>query len=264
MSLARLLSLATPVAIAHRGGAALAPENTLAAFEQAVALGVDAIECDVHLSRDGDAVVIHDATLDRTTDATGPVSALTADALARVDAGYRFGEARGSPYRGRGHGVPRLTEVLARWPELPFVVEIKGEHVEAAPRVVEILRRVGAERRVIVGGFSGPVLDTVRRLAPDLVTSASREEVRAALQRARFWLPPRRPAYRLLQMPVRANNRRLLTPGFLRVVRRAGLPTHAWIVDDPAEMRRLLACGVTGLISDRPDLAVAIVHGRSV
>src|SRR5262245_51004426 len=94
--------------IAHRGGSKLRPENTLASFDHAIALGVDALECDVHLSADGEPVVIHDATLDRTTDASGPVADRRADDLAGLDAGFHFAAADGFPYRGRGLGVPRL------------------------------------------------------------------------------------------------------------------------------------------------------------
>ncbi len=259
MTLARLLSVSTPAAIAHRGGSALAPENTLPAFERAAALGVDAIECDVHLSKDGEAVVIHDATLNRTTDAQGPVAARTAAELARIDAGFRFGAEAGHPYRG-GVGIPRLAEVLDRIPDRPFVIEIKGDDPARVDPVLSVIRAAGAGGRVIVGGFSLPVLEAVRARAPEIPTSASRPEVQSALRWATVRLPPRRPVYRLFQMPTRVEGRLLLTPAFVRVVTRAGLPAHAWIVDDPGEMRALLARGVTGLISDRPDLAVAIVR----
>src|SRR4030095_2633215 len=106
-----------PDVFAHRGGAALAPENTLAAFERGLTLGADGIELDVHLSRDGAVVVHHDATVDRTTDGRGAVSGLTADELARLDAGYHFrgDSGDGHPFRGRGIGVPRLAEVLSRF-----------------------------------------------------------------------------------------------------------------------------------------------------
>src|SRR5580765_2662312 len=99
------------LAIAHRGGSKLRPENTLAAFNHAVTLGVDAFECDVHLSSDGEVVLIHDDTLDRTTDGSGRVSDRTASELSRIDAGFRFGEADGFPWRGRGLGVPRLADL---------------------------------------------------------------------------------------------------------------------------------------------------------
>src|SRR5262245_23053736 len=110
----RLFSLTDLSAIAHRGGSKLRPENTVAAFDHAVSLGVDAFECDVHLSRDGEPVVIHDPTLDRTTDAAGPVRNLTTAELADVDAGHQFNPAAGFPFRGRVGGVPRLADLLRR------------------------------------------------------------------------------------------------------------------------------------------------------
>ena len=256
--LSRLLSSVAVSAIAHRGGSKLRPENTMAAFDHAATLGVDGLECDVRLSRDGVPVVIHDDTLDRTTDATGPVSARTAGELGRVDAGYRFGSDSGFPFRGRGFGVPALVDLLARHPTLPFVVEIKGDVPLAVPTVLEAIDRAGARERVIVGGFSQNVLDEVRRRAPDVPTSASRAEVASAVRRTRFWLKPRRGAFRLMQAPYYFRGRRIFGARFVAGVRRAGLPVQAWIVDDEADMRRLIEWGVTGLISDRPDIAVAI------
>lgn len=257
-----LLSRPGPVAIAHRGGSLLRPENTLLAFEHAVTLGVDALECDVHLSRDGDAVVIHDATMDRTTDATGPVSGYSADELARADAAYHFRTNGDCPFRGQGHGVPRLSELLRRCPAMPIVVEIKGDDRRVADRVVDLLLEGGAAGRVIIGGFSHTVLMAVRTRSSDLVTSASRTEVQSALRRGYFGLGPRRTGYRLFQVPVRLRGRQVLTRSFVKVLGRAQVPIHAWIVNEPAEMSMLLGWGVSGLITDRPDLAVALIGER--
>lgn len=257
----RLLSLSNVSVIAHRGGSRLRPENTMAAFDHAVALGVDAIECDVHLSRDDEVVVIHDATLERTTDATGPVAALSADELARVDAGYRFGEAEGYPFRGRGFGVPRLADLMRRHARLPFVVEIKGAGERTASRVVEVLEELGALDRVILGGFSDEAVRAARRLAPTVPTSASSSEVQSALRRAMFRLAPTRTGYDLFQVPFRLRGRQIFGRGFVRTALRAGLGVQAWIVDEEADVRRLVAWGVTGIISDRPDVAMRVVHG---
>ena len=120
--LSPLLALDHVSVIAHRGGSKLRPENTIAAFDHACQIGADALECDVHLSRDGEVVVIHDFTLERTTDATGPVDGLTAAELARLDAGFRFQPEQDYPYRGRGCGVPRLAELLGRYPSMPVVI----------------------------------------------------------------------------------------------------------------------------------------------
>ena len=238
------------------------PENTLAAFDHAVALGVDAIECDVHLSREGEVVVIHDATLERTTDATGPVAGLTAAQLARVDAGFHLGPAEGFPFRGLGIGVPTLHELLERYRDVPVIVEIKGQDTAVAARTAAVIREHDAVRRVIVGGFSHAVLEEARRRLPDLVTSASSLEARRALTRSYFWLPPSRPAFGVFQMPFRLRGRQMFRRSFVRVARRAHLPVQAWIVDDPDDMRQLIGWGVTGVISDRPDLAVDVVKAH--
>ncbi len=229
------------VVIAHRGGSRLRPENTLEAFEHASTLGVDGFECDVHLSSDDEVVVIHDSTLDRTTKATGPVRARTASELGAI-------------------GVPRLADVLDRFGYVPWIVEIKGDRVDVAERVVGLLRDRRATDRVVVGGFSQPVLDAVRRLAPGIATGASSREARAAARRAFFRLPIGRHAYAVLQLPFRLRGKEMWGERLVRWATRAGVPIHAWIIDEPDDMRRLLSWGVTGLISDRPDLAVAAVR----
>src|ERR1051326_4789101 len=120
---------------AHRGGSALAPENTLAAFELGLRAGADGFELDVHLSADGVPVVFHDEMLDRTTNATGPVVARTAAELARVDAGWHFRDANDYPFRGQGLGVPTLREVLTRHRGVPIIIEMKIDSAEMGRRV---------------------------------------------------------------------------------------------------------------------------------
>ena len=257
----RLLSLTDVVAIAHRGGSALRPENTMAAFDHAVALGADGVECDVHLSRDGEPVVIHDPTLDRTTGATGPVSRRTAAELAAIDAAYHFGPSAGFPFRGRGIGVPRLADLLDRHPQLRVIVEIKGDRPDVAERVIAVVSEAGARDRVIIGGFSGAVLDAVRRLAPDLPTGASSDEVAAAIRAASSALPMPDGPYRVFQAPFRFNGQQAFDARFVRGARAAGRPVQVWVVDDPDEMRLLISWGVTGIISDRPDLAINAIEG---
>lgn len=256
-----LLSLDVPVVIAHRGGARLRPENTMAAFEHASTLGVDAIECDVHLSKDGEVVVIHDDTVDRTTDASGAVSAFTAADLARMDAAWAFRDLDGQPaFRGRGIGVPRLADALARLPGVPFVLELKGEDPAIVPPVIDVIRRSGRERDVVLGGFSHTVLTAARALAAGIPTSASSLEVHEAVRRGWFWLSPRPSGCRLFQMPFHYEGRQIIRRRLTRAVRRAGMPVHAWVIDDPVEMRTLIDWGVTGLITDRPDLACALLR----
>ena len=258
-ALSTLLS-GRPKVIAHRGGSKLRPENTMAAFAHALDLGVDALECDVHLSRDGEPVIIHDATLDRTTDGTGPVAALTARELAHVDAAYRFAPERGFPLRGQGIAIPRLADLLTGCRERPVIVEIKGDDPRAADRTVDVVVAAGAAERVIFAGFSHPVLSAIRARSHAFVTSASRQEVQSAVRLAYLLLRPRRPAYRVFQAPLRFGRRQVLTRALVRGLVRAGVPAHAWIIDEEAEMRMLLGWGVMGLISDRPDIALRVVR----
>jgi glycerophosphoryl diester phosphodiesterase len=243
---------------AHRGGAKLAPENTLAAFVRGMAAGSDGIECDVHLSRDGVPVVIHDATLDRTTDASGPVSARTAAELAGVDAGYRFAVGGGFPFRGQGGGVPRLEEVIDAVPRGRIIIEMKQGTPELARAVIDVVRRAGAARRVCVGSFYSAGLAVMRAEAPEIATSASQEEARWTLYRSwcRWPLSSGRP-YVAFQVPQRAGRLRVISPAFLAQAHRDAARVDVWVVDEPSDIIRLLGWGVDGVISDRPDVAVA-------
>lgn len=259
-----LLSLDRVVVIAHRGGSLLRPENTIVAFDHAVSLGVDGLECDVQLSRDGEVVIIHDPTVDRTTGGSGSVSSFTADELARLDAGAKFGADAGWPYCGQDIGVPTLRTFLKRYEGLPLVVEVKGDDPEVADRALTLIRDARAEDRVIIAGFSEVVMAHVRREVPHIPTSASRPEVRSARIRSFFGLKPRLTGYGVLQVPFRFRGRQVLWRGYVRAARRAEMPVHAWIVDQPEDLQTVIGWGVTGLISDRPDLAVEAARRANI
>lgn len=244
---------------AHRGGAKLAPENTMAAFERGMAAGADGLECDVHLSRDGVPVVIHDATLDRTTDQAGSVVVRTADELAHVDAGYRFTEGGGHPFRGQGFGVPRLETVLRRFPAARVIIEMKQGEAALARAVVDVVRRAGAVDRVCVGSFHRHGLSVIRREAPAIATSASEDEARWTLYRSWCrWPIPRQRTYAAFQVPERAGRLQVVSRAFLDQAHRDGARVDVWVVDAPDEIARLFALGVDGVISDRPDVAIAV------
>jgi len=228
----------------------------MAAFERGMAEGADGLEFDVRLSRDGVPVVHHDPTLDRTTDARGPVSALTADELARVDAGCKFAPAGDGvfPFRGQGIGVPTLDEVVRRFPDARLIIEMKDDTEAIAEAVVNVLRKADAlDRADIASFYARPVLEA-RRLG-GVRTGASQQEVRAALYAAWCGLSPRKPAYYGFQIPERAGRLRIVSRRFVRCVSRAGLTVSVWTINEEADMKRLLDWGVTGLITDRPDVA---------
>jgi len=253
------LSLGRPQVFAHRGGAALRPENTIPAFDHGMALGADGLELDVHLSRDGVVVVHHDRTLERTTNGRGPIAASTADELARLDAGYHF-----EGFRGAAGGVPTLKDVLRRYPGAALIIELKVDDPELAHKTIDDVRAAGALERVAVGGFGTRVLRAARRYEPRLTTGASREETRLALYRSWVRWPVRNPPNDAFQVPERAGSTRVVSPRFIRYAHETGVAVQIWTVNDEADVRRLLDWGVDGLISDRPDIAVEVVRARTL
>jgi glycerophosphoryl diester phosphodiesterase len=249
-----------PLVFAHRGGATLAPENTLAAFDRGLEAGADGLELDVQLSRDGQPVVSHDATLDRTTDASGPVSGMTARQLAAVDAGYRFSRDGAFPWRGRGLGVPALSEVLARYPACPLIVEMKVDSGEMAKATIDAVRAAGAIDRICLSSFGRRALEAARSYEPRLATGAAGTETRRALYRSRIGWTVTTAPYRAYQVPERRGLTSIVSRRFIRAAHRAGVLVQVWIVDRPEDIRRLLGWGVDGIITDRPDVAVGTVR----
>lgn len=256
----RALGGPRPLVLAHRGGCALGPENTLTALTRGFAAGADGFEIDVRRSRDGELVVIHDETTDRTTDGGGPVASKTAAELARADAAYWFCPEDNYPLRGRGIGVPRLAEALAAFPDAAFIVELKEDDADSARLAVDVVRAAGAADRVMIGSFHRRALGLVRRLAPEMPTGAATTETRTAMYLSRLRLPLLRPGYRAFQVPESYGPTRVVTPQFIRTAHAAGVPVQVWTVDDEQDMRRLLSWGVDGLITDRPGIAARVVR----
>jgi glycerophosphoryl diester phosphodiesterase len=260
-----------PLVYAHRGGAALRPENTIEGFDHGLSLGADGLELDVHLSRDVEVVICHDETLERTTSARGPIAAYTADELERVDAGYWFTSDPGRvspdyPFRGKGIGIPRLRTVLHRYPEARLIIELKTNESELARRAINEIRAARAVERVALGSFYWRVLNAARAYEPAIRTGAAKEETRWALYRSRVRWPLGRTQYKEFQVPERSGATTIVTPRFIAHAHRAGLPVRVWTVNDAREMQRLLAWGADSIITDRPDIGVAVVNewsGRS-
>ena len=253
------LSAGRPQVFAHRGGCALGPENTIAAFDLGRDAGADGLELDVHLSADGVVVVCHDETLDRTTGSSGAIRAHTADALARVDAGHRFSDkAGGFPFRGLGIGVPTLRDVLDRYRDLLLIIEMKENSAAIGEAVAATVRAAGAAERVCAAGYGQQALNAARRALPEMATSASHPEARLAVYRSLIGWPVRRAAYDAFQVPETAGLIRIISPRFIRQVHDAGHRIQAWTIDEEPDMTRLLQWGIDGLISNRPDLAVHV------
>lgn len=244
--------------IAHRGGALLAPENTLAAFRMAVErYRTQMLELDVHLTRDGELIVAHDATLERCTDGEGPVAALTLAELQRVDAGYRFtpDEGRTFPFRGQGVRLPSLREVLRAFPGLRINLEMKPETPGTEDVLHQVLREEGALERVCMGSEHDAVAERLVARMPDACHFYPREALVSYVLALRSGEQPFvDPRYTVIDMPVYFGEMRLVDPDFLRATASHGKWVNVWTVDEPDEMRRLIAEGVGGIMTDRPDL----------
>ena len=248
-----------PGVFAHRGGCALGPENTIAAFELGLGAGADGLEFDVHLSADGVVVVFHDALLDRTTDGSGPIAARTAAELARFDAGYRFASPAGQhSFRGQGVRIPTLREVLRRFPDTPVIIEMKVDRPEMGQRVVADLLAEDAVGRACVAGEGAACVRSARAALPSLQSSACRTEVRWSLFKTWAGLPLGSLPFVRMQVPEYAGAIRVVSPRFVRNAHAAGLSVEVWTVDEGTDMERLLGWGVDALITNRPDLAVRV------
>lgn len=248
-----------PIRFAHRGSRVLWPENTMMAFEGAVGLGYRYLEIDVHVSRDGEVVVFHDDRLERLTDGAGYVWDATWPELARLDAAHHFDPPH-HPYRGIGVGIPRLGDLLDRWPEVLLNIDLKQDGIEAA--VARVIERHAAEERVLIGSFHERRIARFRALTGGrIATSAGPGPV------ARFWAASRRGrttsvAADAFQVPKRGAGMPLVDRRFVAAAHAAGLHVHVWTINDPAEMRRLLDLGVDGIVTDRPDLLDRVLDER--
>lgn len=249
-----LLDMKARPIVGHRGNAAHAPENTIESFRQAVELGVDALELDVHLSRDGHVVVIHDPTLDRTTDGSGRVDHLTLAEIQRADAGARFTADRGTtwPYRGRGIKVPTLEEVLATFPATPLLIEVKAAAASRGAR--EAIERHSAVDRCIVASFSEQAMEPFS--GSGIAHGASRRDTALLLWRAVLHVPVASVDFRVMCIPPSHRGIPLPVGGYARVLAPLGVPVHVWTIDDPVEAERLRRRGVRGIISNDPGVMI--------
>lgn len=254
-----------PLAIAHRGGAGLWPENTLYAFEHAAALGVDVIETDVHVTADGELVVFHDEGVERTTDGAGRVGSLTLAELKRLDAAYRFSTdgGRSFPVRGSGVSVPTLREVFEALPRMRFNIEPKQAVPPLAAPLCRLIREYGMTDRVLIASFSGTTLGEFRRECPEVATSAATGEVASFLTLEETGLAASySPSMQALQVPEHAGALRVLTRDFVEAAHGRNLRVHAWTVNAEGDMRRLVELGVDGIMTDYPDRLLKVL-GRT-
>ena len=241
-----------PLAFAHRG-ADPQRENTMAAFRRAVAMGYRYLEVDVRTARCGTLVVFHDETLDRATDGVGPLSDRSWEELAQLRLG--------------GEPLVRFEDLLTEWEDVHLNVDLKDD--ASVEPFTEIVERHGAHERVLAASFNDPRRHRVRRRLSRRVATSGGWAATAlivllgplGLMR---WLSGRVSEIDCLQVPITQGRIRVVTPGLIQRCHKAGLQVHVWVVDDPAEMHRLLDLGVDGLMTDDAAALAGVMRQRSV
>lgn len=235
----------TPLAFAHRGFARNGDENSMAAFERAVALGYRYLETDVRVTADGVALAFHDASLDRTTDRSGRIRALP------------WSDVRSARIAGR-EPIPLLAELLSAWPHVQVNIDVKDDHSLGA--AIDVIRQSRAIERVCVGAFADDRVAAIRAaLGPSACTSLG------PLEALRLRLPgrPRRaPAGQCAQVPFRIGRFDLVDARYLEIAHNLGLQVHVWTVNARADMERALDLGVDGIMTDRADVLRDVLAAR--
>lgn len=260
-----------PTIFAHQGGDGERPSNTMLAFQNAVDLGVDALELDVHTSSDGAIVVIHDDTVDRTTDGTGLVNEMTLAELQALDAGYDWPTLAGHPdlgtdnhpYRGQGIIIPTLEEIFIAFPNYPISIEIKQDTPSMAEPLCALIREYGRQEWVMVGSFSKTATDDFRAACPEIPTLGYESEIQVyyALNLA-YLSAAWQPTTYVFAVPEYFGDLHVLSESFIANTEQHNVRVYAWTINTREDMQRLIALGVDGLISDYPTLAMEVVQGN--
>lgn len=277
--------------IGHRGGVIEVPENTLFGFHDALERGVDVLEMDMYATADGEVVLIHDTTVDRTTDGSGPVEDFTLEELKALDAAHWFVPGRGTPrdaaaddyvYRGVATGeveppegfepndftIPTLREVLETFPDTMLVIEFKTGMPDGTAfheEVAELLEEFDRTDDVIVASFVDTYLEPFKLIAPDVHTST------ATGQAAVFWASAQGPApgapnprYQALQVPITFEGLEVVNEDFVARAQANGFAVHVWTINDRETMEWLLDIGVDGIMTDRPSLLDELLAERGI
>jgi glycerophosphoryl diester phosphodiesterase len=249
--------------IAHRGGRSLGPESTVYTFQKAVDLGVDVIEIDIRSTKNGKLVIIHDSTVDSTTNGTGPVNRFSLKELKRLDAGYRWSPDGGRTYplRGKGLAIPSLDEVFMAFPKMRINIEIKEPEHEIPALLCDLIREHQKVEHVMIASFDASQLKRFRSQCPLVATSvAAREAVLFyGLQWAyldNIYSPPAQ----AMQVPDRYGSTRVITHRFLKAAHARNMRVHVWTVNDTEQMRQLINLGVDGIMTDYPQRLLRLLE----
>jgi glycerophosphoryl diester phosphodiesterase len=250
-----------PRVMAHRGASGEYPENTMLAFRAAVEAGADYIELDVHCTRDGEVVVVHDDRLSRIASDNRLVGEMTMAELETIDAAFNFSrDGIAWPFRDQGIRVPRLAEVLKSWSGLRFVVEFKPPDPAIADATLEVVRRTRMDRRVLFASEHLPPIARARALAPQVPTNLTATEIFTFMQALSSEAPLYAATGNALQIPPEHHGLKLATPEVVAAAHRSGLEVHVWTINEQVEMGKMLSLGVDGIITDYPTRLLTLLH----
>lgn len=247
-----------PEVIAHRGGEGHWPGETMYAFERAMEMGVDVLEFDVHMTRDGHLVLMHNPDVDATTDRSGQLKKMSLQEVQALDAGYRWKRGGDFPYRGIGIKVPTLDEVFAAFPRVRMNIEIKQTDPSLVQKFCELIEKHKIPKdNLLVASFSDEVMREFRDKCRGVATSTAKVELAEFLLKDRLTGGNFKPKHAdVIQMVDKLN---LVNAGFVERVHKHRLPVHAWTVNEPAEMRKVISAGVDGIITDYPGPLLALL-----
>ena len=251
-----------PLVIAHQGGDGIWPGETLFAYQNAVDLGVDVLEMDIHITADGVLILMHDETVDRTTDGTGEIESMTLEELKKLDAAYDWSPDEGKtfPYRGQGLTITTLEEIFKAFPDMHMTIEIKKTNASMAKPFCDLIREYAMQDKVLAASFHDERLKEFRAECPEVATSSAKNETTAFVLLTKaylggFYSPP----FHSLQVPEESGGITVMTPAFVRAAHERNLAVEPWTINDEETMHRLIEWGVDGLITDRPDLAMKVL-----
>ena len=258
-------SIDRPLVIAHQGGDGILPGDTMPAFENAVKIGVDVLEMDAHITKDGHIVLMHDEKVDRTTNGTGLIEDLTLDELKQLDAAYKWSNDDGKtfPYRGQGIQVPTLEDLFQKFPQMRYVIEIKLTENPIDIPLCDLIRKHNMQDRVMIASFHDEAMQNFRQTCPEVATSASRGEVTAFVLLGKVFLSGFiAPQYESIQPPYdpeESMNIPIMTERFIREAHAKNIAVEPWTVNDPELMKQYIEWGVDGIMTDRPDLMLEVL-----
>lgn len=259
-----------PLVIAHAGGAHLAPANTLAAFQNAADLGVDVIEFDMHMTKDGHLVAIHDDTVDRTTDGTGRVNDLTLEEIKQLDAGYHFKDLEAEySFRDTGVEIPTVEEAFDAVPNMRWNIEIKDTndpelHKEIAEKLWALIQEYELEEDSLTVSFDHDIVERMLEVSDgEAFVSGGRGEITKLVVIHKLFLNGLyQPTVNAIQIPTKDSGINLKSRNLIRSVNRLGMDVHYWTINEEEMMKELIELGANGLLTDRPDLMIALLENE--